>query len=131
MDVFAAHDDSSEDGNGELSTPSLDFTGYDTGILKFWFWNDENSGNPLSGLAIDISVNNGSTFNNLATYTTSYQVWTEITLDISSFLSNQTVIRFRSIESSSFYSDISIDDILVTAENSCTSPSATYYSCSY
>jgi hypothetical protein len=112
---FAAHDDSSEDGDGGLKTPSIDMSAYTSVTLKFWYVNNAQSTSSQSNLRIDVSTNGGTSFTpDVGSYSSSYTTWTELTLDITSYISNQTVIRFRTIESNSFYSDVSIDDVLVT-----------------
>ena len=123
---FAAHDDSGDDGNGELVSPSMDLSGASSATLTFWYVNNAQSTTSQSNLRVDISTDGGATFtNDQGVYNTSYTSWTEITLSIpAAFFSSQTVIRFRTVESNSFYSDVSIDDIEVTALL-CTPPSAT------
>lgn len=125
---FAAHDDSSDDGNGELISPSMDLSAASSAELTFWLFNQlsAQSANDHSSLYVDVSTDGGSNFtNNVGSYTTKYHSWTEITLDISAYTSAQTVLRFRTVETNNFYSDVSLDDIEVTAVF-CTPPSPSF-----
>ena len=122
---FASMDDSglSQDDSCMLTTPAFDLTGIPGAQLRFWWQNSNSTSSqpaptgprPWSNLYVDISTNGGSTWTSaIWQVEDSQQVgWTEAIVDLSSYVSSSTVIRFRGLETQSFYSDMSLDDIFI------------------
>lgn len=120
---FANIDDSGGGGNpvGNLVTSAFDLTQLSAATLSLWWQNSNGtssspatSGNPWMELRVDVSTNGGVSFTNDVLVLTNEQVgWAEATVDITPFISNNTVIRFRGIETNSFRSDLSLDDISI------------------
>lgn len=120
---FANIDDSGAAGNpeGNLISEVFDLSAMSVATLSFWWQNSNGTtsqpaspGNPWMELHIDISTNGGVSFTDDVLVLTSEQVdWAEATVDITPFISSQTVIRFRGTETNSFYSDLSLDDIMI------------------
>lgn len=122
---FASMDDSggSNDDSCLLTTPTFDLTSVPGAQLRFW-WQNSNSTTsapsttgprPWSNLYVDISTNSGVTWTrNVWSVTDSQQIgWVEAIVNLSSYISSTTVIRFRGLETRSFRSDMSLDDILI------------------
>ncbi len=120
-----------------LTTQALDLTGVSIPELNF-YWQNSNGGtkfpasisNPTgvpplwSEVYVDITTDMGKTFTEVAKYGGVEQSgWRLAALNLSDFKSPRTQIRFRSRETNSFYSDISLDDIQIRE-----SPNMTYTS---
>jgi hypothetical protein len=123
---FASMDDSggASDDSCILVTPTFNLTSVPGAELRFWWQNSNGttsqpSTNALglrwSGLQVDISTDNGATWTrNVWSVSDSEQVgWAEGIVDLSSFISTQVRVRFTGYETRSFYSDMSLDDILI------------------
>lgn len=120
---FANIDDSGGGGNpvGNLISETFDLTALSAATLRFWWQNSNGtssspapSGNPWMELRIDVSTNGGATYTNDILVLGNEQVgWAEATVDITPFISANTRIRFRGIETNSFRSDLSLDDVEV------------------
>lgn len=120
---FANIDDSGGGGNpvGNLVTSAFDLTQLSAATLSLWWQNSNGtssspaaSANPWMELRVDVSTNGGVSFTNDVLVLTNEQVgWAEATVDITPFISNNTVIRFRGIETNGFRSDLSLDDISI------------------
>ncbi|MCP4439425.1 MAG: T9SS type A sorting domain-containing protein [Aureispira sp.] len=135
---YAQMDDSDGASARHLITPSIDLTGYTPTLTFYVFNSDASGGSPLSPVSeysilhIDVSTNGGSTFTpDVAVVgddipAENYETWTQVTVDLSAYVSNATVIRFRGVEGSSFYSDLSLDDIELTGVLTCNIPTTTY-----
>ena len=107
-----------------LETPVLDLTGLTAPRLKFWFTNRGTIlTNNQSKFYVDIY--DGTSWNNGvdSIVGVDVQAWTEYVVDISAYKSSNTIIRFTVYEDpSSFYSDVSIDDVTVEETPSCANP---------
>jgi hypothetical protein len=120
---FANIDDSGVSGNpvGNLVSEVFDLTALSAATLSLWWQNSNGTssspatpGNPWMELRVDVSTNGGATYTNDVLVLTNEQVgWAEATVDITPFISSQTRIRFRGIETNSFRSDLSLDDISI------------------
>ncbi len=122
---FASMDDSGTavDDSCLLTTPTFNLTSMPTPQLRFW-WQNSNSTTsnphtagprPWSNLYVDISTNGGTTWTrNVWHVTDSQQIgWVEGTVNLTSYVSTTTVIRFRGLETQNFQSDLSLDDIKI------------------
>lgn len=122
---YAWHDESGTD-NGALDSPAMNLTGASSASLSFWYFNEEDASDTEadSEMHIDVSTDGGTNFTtDVAIYDGEYDVWTQFTVDLTSYVSSQTVVRFRVVDSGYFTSDSSIDDVEVTA-NFCAPPTA-------
>lgn len=112
---FALIDDSSPELTTphNLLSPFFDLTGLTTPRLSFWFQNRRtNLSNDASKLYID--VYNGSTWvMDVDSAVGDIQTWTAYIVDLTAYKSSNTQIRFRVMETTSFYSDPSLDDVTV------------------
>lgn len=107
---MASLDDSSPDNSPkDLITPPLDFTYTPNPELRFWYWIGEDLTDLPSYLIIDVF--DGTVWHDSVLVLAPNAMWSEATVNLSPYVSNQSRIRFRAIETSTFYSDISIDDI--------------------
>ncbi len=135
---FAQLDDSDGNGARHLLTPSLNLAGY-VPTLTFYMFNNDGSVSPIltslsefSLMHIDVSTDGGANFttdveilgDNIPSE--NYGAWTLVTVDLTAYASATTVIRFRGVEGSSFNSDLSLDDILLTGVIACDAPTATF-----
>ncbi|PLW98978.1 MAG: hypothetical protein C0594_17630, partial [Marinilabiliales bacterium] len=102
-------DDSSPDDVPAIliSTP-LDLTGTSHPILSFWYWIGSASG---SGLSVDVF--DGTSWNLDIIGLSQNTGWEEVTIDLNSYKSTSSRIRFVAKESTVYDSDIALDDILI------------------
>ncbi len=106
-----------------MDTKCLDLTVISNPVLKFWY---HMYGGTMGSLYIDVSTNGGSTWTTGVWSRTGQQhssytaAWTQASVDLSSYRTNNVVIRFRGVTGTSYTSDMAIDD--VTIEN-CPTPS--------
>ncbi len=104
----------SNNANVSLFSPSLDFSGFSSVILKFWHRYDLESGFDFGN--VWVTTDEGATFTLLASFTGTNTTWTEATINLSAF-AGQPSVRFLfqlltdgSITMDGWY----IDDVLVT-----------------
>ncbi|MCK4652919.1 MAG: carboxypeptidase regulatory-like domain-containing protein, partial [Candidatus Cloacimonetes bacterium] len=118
---FAWLDDSSPYNNpSNLDTPVLDITGLTTPQLSFYYW----IGEATTGSYLCIDVFNGISWIDSVGYYTPNNQWDEAILDLSSYSSTATQIRFRAMENLSGYNcDICVDDVVVGEAPECPAPS--------
>ncbi|MEQ8323076.1 MAG: T9SS type A sorting domain-containing protein [Vicingaceae bacterium] len=122
---FASMDDSggAADDSCVLTSPTFDLTSIPGAQLRFW-WQNSNSTTsapdltgprPWSNLYVDISTNGGTTWTrDVVALEDSQQIgWAEAIVNLAPYVSSSTVIRFRGLETRSFRSDLSLDDILI------------------
>lgn len=122
---FASMDDSggSADDSCLLETPTFDLTSIPNASCGFWWQNSNGTTSqpsptgprPWSNLYVDVSTDSGATWTrNVFVVADSQQIgWAYAEFDLSTFISTNTKIRFRGLETQSFYSDLSLDDISV------------------
>lgn len=117
-------DDSPFDfGQPGLLTPPVNLTGTEGTGLAFWYQNagpDTDPSGPISVLAVDISVNGGSTFEtinaNRLVIAERVDEWTEFVVSLTPYLGqSNVVVRFRGIENGNTVnnSDPSLDDVRI------------------
>ena len=88
--------DNTYDTNADawLMTPIIDLSEVDSAILSFYRWYEIEEGYDYG--YVEISTDNGSSWDILRTYSGSEKTWTEEVIDISDYTgSNETRIRFR------------------------------------
>lgn len=122
---FASMDDSGTalDDSCLLETPSFDLTSIPSPSCGFWWQNSNGTTSqpsptgprPWSNLYVDVSTDSGNTWTrDVFVIADSQQVgWAYAEFDLSTFISTNTKIRFRGLETQSFYSDFALDDISV------------------
>ena len=104
-----------------LETPIFDLSSLTNPELTFWYWIGENE--YTSSLRIDIY--DGATWHNNVDSITANGQWDKKIINLSSYSSTATSIRFAAFESNtfdSFESDIAIDDITVHEAPTCPNP---------
>nr|WP_321221217.1 GEVED domain-containing protein [uncultured Psychroserpens sp.] len=129
-DVFYMYTEASVDGTGFPSkvanfvSPCFDFTGKDN--IQFTY-SYHMYGNFIGSLRLQISLDNGATYTTIDEYDTNLgNTWNQKTVNLSTY-KNQTIkLRFNAITgsntSSGWNSDIAIDNINVTADDSSSEP---------
>jgi len=98
-----------------LESPIFDLTTLNTPSLKFWF---TNRGTSLTGNTSKfyVDIYDGTSWTNGvdSVVGVNVQAWTELSVNLTSYKSSTTQIRFTVFEEpTNFYSDVSIDDIVV------------------
>ncbi|NIR62518.1 MAG: hypothetical protein GWN00_02515, partial [Aliifodinibius sp.] len=98
-----------------LLSDTLDLTGLTSPTLSFWYWSFNDRSTPSEFAYLHIDVWDGSTWHMDVTDSIGQEApeWRKRTVDLTPYQSAQTVVRFRVLETSSFYHDIGIDDVRV------------------
>ncbi|MBN2384288.1 choice-of-anchor D domain-containing protein [bacterium] len=109
---FAAIDDSETPiaNPSNLLTPPLNISGLTAPNLSFWYW----IGSYTLPSTMEIDIYDGTTWHNSVQSLTQNGAWQQIQIDLSSYASTQTRVRFRAYEYSisySYQSDICLDDV--------------------
>lgn len=120
---FASMDDSggASDDSCLLTSPLFDLSALQSAQLRFW-WQNSNSTTstpsttgprPWSNLYVDVSTNSGVSWTrNIWQVEDSQQVgWAEAIVDLTPYIGATTVFRIRGLETRSFRSDMSLDDL--------------------
>ena len=111
---FLGFDDSGtgQDSANVITNP-FDITGLTNPSLSFFFWNGDadQSAQDQSTLTIDV-LSNGTWNNSVASYGYNSS-WTEASIDLTPYSSNNVSIRFNAIGTTSYYGDIAIDDVTI------------------
>lgn len=106
-----------------IQTVPVDLGGLTTPRLSFWY---HMYGNSVVDLEVDI--NNGSGWTNIYTrtgqqHTSNADLWKEASVDITAYVNDTVVIRFRSTNNNGgTNNDVSIDDIEIDEAPSCPDP---------
>jgi len=104
-------------------TPDYDLTSLSVPLMTFYY---HMHGAAMGTLLVQASTN-GSTWTTVATLSGQKHLnqndpWLEETIDLSSFNSTATKVRFAGVRGTSFTSDISIDDVKVQEAPACPKP---------
>ncbi|MEQ9261922.1 MAG: choice-of-anchor J domain-containing protein [Owenweeksia sp.] len=122
---YAGVDDSQGNANDTLNnllTPLFDLTSLTVPELSFWYFIG-NDASLTSRIVID--VYDGTTWNmDVATIVYNQTAWVRAFVDLTTYKSANTRIRFRGIETTDFNSDISIDDVMIQEAPACPDPFA-------
>jgi len=116
---FAGLDDSNTTGGQmfNLYTPYFDLSASSltAPTLSFWMQNIDNGSSVTNVSPLHIDVWNGMSWDlDVSTISTLTDAWTEYTVPLTSYSTNPDVqVRFRGEGSSSYESDISIDDVKI------------------
>ena len=105
-----------------LLTPSFDLTSLTSPRLTFYHF----IGNDLTLTSkLYIDVFDGTQWNmGVALITFTQAAWLKAVVDLTPYKSALTRIRFRGVETNTFYSDISIDDVVIEEAPNCPVPLA-------
>ena len=95
--------------------PSFDLSSVTNPELSFYY---HMYGQTINGLWVDVSINNGATFTAIDSLmgtqqTSNSAAWLQHITNLSSYSGDTVMIRLRVVKGTSFYNDISIDDISV------------------
>ena len=113
---FTGVDDSETSDGSEtiLSSPPLDITGLTAPRLAFWYQNQNPAESPAVFSELHVDVFDGTTVQtDVFVINTGIDAWTEYTIDLTSYKSASTRVYFRDVDSSSYLSDSSLDDVTV------------------
>jgi len=103
-----------------MTSPCYNLSSLSNPVFEFWY---HMYGSGMGTLYVDVSINGGSSWTTgiwsrsgqqHASYTAA---WSKATVDLSSYISAQTVVRLRGVTGSSYTSDMCIDDL--TVKNDC------------
>ena len=102
-----------------LTSPCIDLSNHQNASFSFYY---HMFGASMGNLVLEVSNNDGTTWTQLETITgqqqtSSAEAWLQHTEDISAYDGNVIKLRITVTTGSSFASDISIDDINLTADN--------------
>ncbi|MBF98710.1 MAG: hypothetical protein CMI36_06950 [Owenweeksia sp.] len=122
---YATVDDSQNSANdtvNNLLTPLFDLTSLTTPQLSFWYFIGKDA-SLTSKLVIDVF--DGTSWNRgVATIRFGQRAWLSAFVDLTPYISTNTQIRFRGVETTDFNSDISIDDVVIQEAPMCPDPFA-------
>ncbi len=114
---FAGVDDSSPNGEGDeliLTSPYLDLanSGLVLPLLKFWYMNTDDATKPQSQLYVEGW--DGTQWFEIDVIDYAIEAWTEFEYNLVDYVSQDDFkIRFRAVTTSDYYSDPSLDDIMI------------------
>ncbi|MBN1426468.1 hypothetical protein JXA88_18115 [Candidatus Fermentibacteria bacterium] len=94
-----------------LISPAYDITSLTDPGVSFYYWIGRGAAQPVSNLVVD--VYDGSVWHNDVVTVGASNGWSLGYVDLTPYVSVATQIRFRAMESSSFYYDICLDDITI------------------
>ena len=91
-----------------VTTPSFDLSNEPNMYLDFWY---HMYGSTMGDLLVEVSNDNGTTWTQMDSLTDNQNLWQNTTINLSSFIGDTIVIRFRGETGTSYYSDMAIDDV--------------------
>ncbi len=97
---------------GDMISPAMDLTTYTASTLTFWIYNSTGTDNLMV-----YANNNGGTYSQLGSTYAYYGSWTQITINLNSFVGigfNGVRIKFTGTSDGIGSSDIGVDDIVIT-----------------
>jgi len=108
-------DDSSPSGTYvDLTTPPFDLTTFSNKVdLSFWYWIGDLSNATRDSSFLVVDIFDGTTWHDSVAVLGKNFQWDEVVIDLVPYISTSTIIRFRAWETSSFYSDVAIDDVSI------------------
>jgi len=100
--------------NYSLISKTMDLSGWTSGSLSFWHHYETESGHDFA--RVEISTDGGTSWTELARYSGSLPSWTQVQIDLASYLPGANVkIRFRLTSDGSIpYDGWYIDDVAIT-----------------
>jgi hypothetical protein len=112
--MMVIDDSTPETVPAHLYTPPFNFAAITAPVLSFWYWIGDSAN--TSELHIDVITGTG-TDASVAVFTNpagaASNGWTQADVSLSAYAGQSVSFDFRGMESTSFYGDISIDDIYV------------------
>lgn len=108
-------DDSSPSGTYvDLTTPPFDLTSFSNKVdLSFWYWIGDPGYATYDSSFLVVDIFDGTTWHDSVAVLGKNFQWDEVVIDLVPYISTGTIIRFRAQETSSFYSDLAIDDVSI------------------
>ncbi|QNM86738.1 choice-of-anchor J domain-containing protein [Polaribacter pectinis] len=102
----------------------FDFTGEINAQLSFYYhMYSQTSNSNMGTLNVLISNNNGSSYTNVFTRTGNQgNGWLNQTIDLSAYDGQTIIIRFEGVRNTSWQSDVSIDNVVITSETGSSTP---------
>lgn len=94
--------------SASITTPSFDLSNEPNMYLDFWY---HMYGATMGDLLVEVSNDNGTTWTQLDSLTDNQDLWQLRTINLTSFVGDTIVLRFRGETGTSFTSDMAIDDI--------------------
>ncbi|RKE94940.1 LamG-like jellyroll fold domain-containing protein [Ichthyenterobacterium magnum] len=104
-----------------LESPCFDLTGAVTAQFSFYYHMYANQVPGMGDLFVEVSTNNGLSYPTILwsqigrVQTSHTQAWNLVNIDLSAYLGQTIMIRFRGLTGPNYRSDICIDDISLTA----------------
>ncbi|WP_460218512.1 choice-of-anchor D domain-containing protein [Psychroserpens sp. MEBiC05023] len=101
-----------------LVSPCFDLTAQSTGQFSFYY---HMYGSDMGSLNVELSTDNGLTYpislwsRSTQDQSSSNQAWTQVNINLASYVGQSIRIRFRGVTGSDYRSDMAIDDISLTA----------------
>ncbi len=108
--MMVLDDSSPETVPAHLYTPDFNFAGLTSPVMSFWYWIGDNSN--TSELHIDV-INGEVTTESVAVFTDADGDlgWQQGVVSLTAFAGQTVSFDFRAMESSSYFGDLSIDDV--------------------
>lgn len=91
-----------------VTTPSFDLSNEPNMYLDFWY---HMYGSTMGDLLVEVSNDGGTTWTQMDSITDNQNLWQNTTVNLSSFIGDTIVIRFRGETGTNYYSDMAIDDV--------------------
>ncbi len=101
-----------------LESPCFNLTAASAAQFSFWY---HMYGADMGVLFIELSTNNGTSYPNLLQtisgqqHTSATQAWTQVNINLASYVGQTVKIRFRGVTGSGYRSDIAVDLVSMTA----------------
>jgi parallel beta-helix repeat protein len=105
-----------------LTSPTLNFSSYTGMVMQFYY---HMYGSSMGSLSVEVSTDNGSTWNTTPAWTISGQQhtsltdpWTMATVNLNAYTGtgmSQVKVRFKGVTGTNYYSDMAIDDVSIYA----------------
>lgn len=113
-----------------LNMPALDLSSLTSPLMSFYY---HMYGTNMGDLAIEVSVDTGATWTTVLTksgqdQTANADPFKEELVDLTSYKTAHTLVRFKGIRGGSFDSDMAIDDVKIEEAPPCPKPTALYSS---
>ena len=92
-----------------LWSPAMNFSGVNAPQLEFWY---HMLGATMGDLFIEVSTDGGTTWSApLDTLTDDIDLWQKATINLAAYAGDTAIIRWRGVSTTSFTSDMAIDDV--------------------
>ncbi len=108
-------DDSSPEGNPvDLLSPPFNLTPFvNVAELRFWYWIGNASYQTQDSSKLILDIYDGTVWHDSVLVLGRTYMWKQAVVDLIPYKSTGTILRFRVNESTSFYSDVALDDVSI------------------